>query len=375
MSMLMVILIAFVFFTYAIVFMVFIITWMKILRKPVINNTDVFISVVVAVRNEASNIGNLLNCMKTQSYAKSNFEIIIVDDHSEDDTVQLINNFKLDNRELNIIIKSLSETSSKKSAISTGVLASRGELIVTTDADCSMSASWLETMGNFYDRERTEMIIAPVSLNAQDVFIEKFQQMDYMAMQVSGMASMRLGQPLLCSGANLAFNKKAFMEVSGYEGNEKVASGDDVFLMFKINNKYPSGIQILASPKVIVTSPAITSLKKFIQQRNRWGSKLKHYKSGYVFFIAAIIASVNLILLFSFLASIIFNEYWMVFIVSLLFKSGVDYLFLNKSARFFSIKISLKNFILAECFYPVYFLLIGLAFFGSNEWKGRKTDS
>ncbi|MEI9943927.1 MAG: glycosyltransferase [Chitinophagaceae bacterium] len=95
--------------------------------------SSIKISVIIPARNEEENIGKLLNALNEQTYPKESFEIIVVDDHSEDGTTNIVSTFP---RVKLISLKDDNINSYKKKAIETGIAAATGELIVTTDADC-----------------------------------------------------------------------------------------------------------------------------------------------------------------------------------------------------------------------------------------------
>lgn len=187
----------------------------------------VFISVIIAARNEENNIGVLLSSLSRQSYPSTFFEIIIVDDHSTDSTKEKIlsgppSNLKLIEQEQGI--------EGKKKAIEKGISLSKGELIVTTDADCLLPARWLESIAGIYETSHAKFIAAPVKFNYDDSFVQKFQALDFMMLQGLTTSGIALDLHYMCNGANLAFSRNAFYSVHGYSGIDKIATGDDMHL-------------------------------------------------------------------------------------------------------------------------------------------------
>ena len=327
----------------------------------------------VPVRNEESNIGNLLNYLNNQSYNKSLFEVILVDDHSEDKTMELINEYLIHHPEMSILTGSLSDHFSKKMAITAGINMSKGELIVTTDGDCQVPPDWLLKLAAYYDQYQPQMIIGPVSLSGSESFFDSFQQYDYLAMMATGLAYNRMGFPLLCSGANLAFRRQAFDEVEGYSGNEHLASGDDVFLMLKFKKKFPDRIHSLVEKDIIVSTPVSAEVIDFFQQRIRWGNKMKNVEGLYIKLVASIIFATNFLLLSSLFLAFFIPEGLYFFIGGLLFKTGIDLFLLKKAANFFSICLNPKTILLAELIYPFYYLFLTLfSLAWKVNWKGRK---
>ena len=354
------------------------VTFFFYFRKPLSNivnqsKQEVFVSVIIPVRNEANNINRLLTNLNNQSYSKSLFEVILVDDHSADNSIDVVNEYRRLHPEMQILTTSLSKFFSKKMAITTGISLSKGELIVTTDGDCHIPPEWLFTFANYYKQYQPQMIIGPVSMIGKGSFFDNFQQYDYMAMMAAGLASNRIGLPLVCSGANLAFSKQAFEEVGGYSGNEHIASGDDVFLMLKMKKKFPDRIHSLVEKAVIVNTPVAVEVMGFFQQRIRWGNKMKQVQSLYIKLIASIIFGTNFLLLAS-LCMAFFIPYGLsFFIVGLLFKTWIDLFLLKRAAGFFSIRLNPKTVFLTELIYPFYCLfLILFSLTMKVNWKGRE---
>ena len=135
--------------------------WKKLKAYAAAPITDKrFLSVIVPARNEEKNIPFLLNALSQQTYPKGMFEIIVVDDFSEDNTAEIVKKFSLSNL---ILIQPVvsSELSSKKRAIEAGIKESKGELIIATDADCIPGKNWLEAINDFYATNDAAFIAAP----------------------------------------------------------------------------------------------------------------------------------------------------------------------------------------------------------------------
>ncbi len=168
-----------------------------------------FLSVIIPARNEEKNIAALLNALSKQSYASDFFEIILVDDFSTDRTSQTVKNFSLPNLVL-IQPNTLSQNSSKKRAIDTGIQHAKGEIIVTTDADCIPQPKWLETIKDCFVKNEAAFIAAPVKFSHDKTFLHIFQALDFLTLQGITAASVSSGFHMMCNGANLAYSKQAF---------------------------------------------------------------------------------------------------------------------------------------------------------------------
>ncbi|MGB4884650.1 MAG: glycosyltransferase, partial [Ferruginibacter sp.] len=142
------------------------------------------ISIIIPARNEEKNIGPLLLSIQQQTIATEKFEVIIVDDFSTDRTAAIVQQFAFAKLiQLKNVVGTQHINSYKKKAIETGIAHCNGELIVTTDADCSVPKKWLETIAAFYLQHKPEFIVMPVAINHNNRFIEIFQALDFMGMQ------------------------------------------------------------------------------------------------------------------------------------------------------------------------------------------------
>ena len=233
------------------------------------------ISIIIPARNEEDNIGELLKALQEQTYPRELFEIIVVDDHSSDKTVEIVSHFP------GVKLLTLNDdaiNSYKKKAIEKGIAAASGELIVTTDADCVPPSSWLQTIMSFKEKTGAVFIVAPVAINCNVSFVEVFQAIDFMVLQGITAASVYKKMHSMCNGANLAYEKQLFFDVNGFEGIDHIASGDDMLLMHKIAKKYPDSIQYLKSIDAIVSTAPMKTWSDFFNQRIRWASKATHYE-------------------------------------------------------------------------------------------------
>lgn len=343
-------------------------------------NPVAIISVIIPARNEEKNLPFLLNDLTNQKYPQHLFEIIVVDDHSEDKTAEIIKSFK------NVKLISLSDyakpskNSFKKLAIETAINQSKGDLIVTTDADCRVGPLWLFTISAFYEQGKNKMIVMPVSFNYDSSFLGLFQILDFLSLQGITAASVNLKFPLLCNGANLAYSKSAFNEVNGFSENNKLASGDDMFLLHKIAAKFPGEVSYLKSTDVLVYTEPMKTVSSFLNQRIRWAGKNKAYKNLRIKIIMLLVYVFNVVLLITpFLifikpltvtvSSSKIISFW---IFLLLLKTFVEMWFLKPVTKFFKYEGILGFFPLAQLFHIFYTVVAGTFGFKTKyKWKGR----
>lgn len=335
------------------------------------------ISVLVSARNEAANIAQCIQHLAVQAYPQELFDIIIVDDHSNDETAAIVSSFQLPNLRLlslaTLLEGQATPISFKKKAIELGVAASSAELIVCTDADCWMGSDWLKELAALYEVSGAKMIIAPVQMAHNKSILQLFQTLDFMTMQGITVAAHRLQFGLMCNGANLAFSKSAFASIHGYQGQEHLISGDDYLLLLKMKTAFPDGIRYLKSSAAIVQTLAQTTWSDLIQQRIRWASKSGKYKDGLMHFILLWVFTFNAVLLLLSLLAIADTHYQLLCCALFIAKISTELMFLWPVAKFYNARFLLRYFPLLQPLHVVYVFVAGfLSRFGTFNWKSRK---
>lgn len=361
----------FVFYTIFIVYFLFIILIIYFLSRSakqqlyLFNDNTPFISVIITVRNEENNIERLITQLKNQKYP--HFEIIIVNDHSTDNTVELIEKYK--DERITLIHLSNNEIG-KKQALKHGIYKAKGEWIVTTDADTFIQREWLATLAKYFFKDYifTGLVfLKPV----KNTFFHTFQYLDHTAMQIITLSTTIAGLPFLCSGANLALERKnAHHLINDIKSN--IPSGDDIFLLHAAIKNKLKVITSTESPSFIETNTTET-LNSFYLQRIRWASKAKYYTNKTAIVISLIIYLFNvfftLFVLWNFLNTSDFQSVFIMILIKLLIEG---YLFITAN-RILRLKpIWKKYFIFVFIVYPFYISIIGtLSFFTKIKWKNR----
>ena len=327
------------------------------------------VSIVIAARNESQSIGPLLENIKQQTH--KNFKVIVIDDHSSDGTSEAVQNVASVDARFSIARNS---GEGKKAALTTGIKLSEGEIIVTTDADCSMGSNWLESMVAQFQQPETKFVFGGVSIEGQ-TFFSTLQSHEFLSLIGTAAATVSLGFPSMCNGANLAFRKSVFFEVGGYENNFHIPSGDDEFLMHKIFRLYPDGVHFVSDRQAIVRTSAV-GLREFIHQRIRWAGKWSHNLSMWNIVLAMFIFvfQISIIVLPIAALSGFIDPY--LASVLLLSKAGIECLFLRKVARFSGVRWSWTAFLVLQIIYPLYAVFIAMiSNLFSFDWKGRTLKS
>lgn len=329
------------------------------------------VTLIIAARNEADNIKDCLEAVLAQTYPTTLLEVLVVNDHSEDETAGIVNSFQ--EKHLHLLHLPEAKTG-KKQAIQMAIEQSKGHLIVTTDADCVMKKDWLKYLVSYYEEYQPKLIAAPVSFHQENSIFELFQTLDFMGMMAVAGAGIKGKFMNLCNGANLAYQRTAFEAVNGFEGIDHLASGDDMLLMQKIDAKYPTQIAYLKNRQAQTLTQPKPTVKTFLQQRIRWASKSSAYTNWQTLAILAIVW----ILCFSMFIDLILIPYDYLFLFWFLFKfiakGFADFFFLGMMTLFFDRPKLMRAFIPSLFFHWWYIVVVGLLGKISKryEWKGRK---
>lgn len=323
-------------------------------------------SIVVPFRNEAVNLPKLLHTISLLDYSKDLFEVILVDDESEE-----VFSVQSQVFSLQIIPNNRKSNSPKKDAIETAIQVAKHDWIITTDADCLVQKNWLKTIDAYIQNENIRMVAAGVCYLPQSGFLHAFQNLDFLSLQGATIGSFGLNQPFMCNGANFAYEKKFFLELNGFEGNSNIASGDDVFLLQKAVLKDKNNVGFCLNNESVVATKSENSWEALFQQRVRWAAKSTGYSSWFGKLTALLVFSTNItwIAVFVLWLSGNLNQNWFALFIAL--KFIVDLVLLQKTASFFRTK--LQWLFLASFLYPFFSSVVVIySLFGKFTWKGRE---
>ena len=334
------------------------------------------VTVLIPVRNEAKHIATLLKSLQAQHYPISLFKIILIDDHSTDQTASIAASLELQNLQIINLALENPINSYKKKAISTAIAYCDSELIITTDGDCNMGPDWISSMVSLYEQENCQLISAPVAYHQEKNIAEKMQTVEFELLIAAGAACIQNKFPNTCNGANLAYSRTVFHEVGGFKGIDDVASGDDELLLHKIFRHYPNGLRFLKDERAIVYTEAKASLSGFFQQRKRWASKSVKYADKRMVALVSTIFLFNL-MLFVQLGLVCFaSAKPLVLLLMIGVKLLLDGSLIYQSLRFFNKRKFILLLPFVEFFYMIYILIIGIIanIGGAYEWKGRTVN-
>ncbi len=345
------------------------------------------VSVLIPARNEAKKIGLCLESILSQTYPSHLLEIIVIDDHSTDHT--LIQATRVGEARVRCLSLPPAATG-KKAAITAGVAAAAGELILTTDADCRVPPDWVRLFASLYETQRPAFIAGPVHLEAGEGVLGHFQALDFTGMMLLTGAGFRSGRLLLANGANLAYPRAAFEAVGGFRGVEHYASGDDVFLLRKMLNRPVSGFSpptFLKTSGAVVHTDAKKSWRSFLRQRLRWATKNRPLdqgltngttlqKAGRVTLLTltcTFLLSWSIVLNLLFIPLFGWPLFWL-FLIGLGIKTLSDYGMLREATNFFHQEKLMDWFWPSLVLHIIYIALVGLLgnIVRRYDWKGRQ---
>jgi len=241
-----------------------------LLHKRTSSDVRPQVSVVIAARNEAATLPTLLSGLLNQTYP--HYEVIIVDDRSDDDTPELLRQCQRRDRRLKVIrVTEVPEgRTPKMHALAQGIALAHGELLLLTDADCSLPRTWIEGMvGSF--KPDVGAVLGYVGLQAANgTMLEQVQALDYFAMMATLAGATNLGFPLGATGANLAYRCSTYEQTGGFEALPLGAVADDMLLIQQVLDKTNWRVVFCDDPRTFVSTAAEPSLKQLLNQRVRW---------------------------------------------------------------------------------------------------------
>lgn len=334
------------------------------------------VSVIIPVRNESGHIAKLLEDLLKQNYPEELIEVIVVDDHSDDDTPHIVRGFRNERIQLISLSELLKEegvtNAYKKKAIETGIRYAKGEIIMTTDGDCRVPSGWIKRMIQIKQASGAKLLTGAVVMNGTDTLFQKFQALDFLGMMGITSAMLKMEIFNMANGANLLYEKAAFDAVNGFQGIDHLASGDDMLLMYKIAQKYEGAVGYAKHPEAVVYTETMPTLGTFLQQRFRWTAKSKDYQDKRMTWILGTVFLFVLSLFVNLFFALFSKIFLFVVLAQIIVKSVVDYRLLDSTAQYYGRRDLMSSFLSSQIFHILYIVFVGsLGNILKFEWKGR----
>jgi cellulose synthase/poly-beta-1,6-N-acetylglucosamine synthase-like glycosyltransferase len=325
------------------------------------------LSVVVPIKNEQDNIQSLIDSLAKQNFPPQFFEVILVNDHSDDKTVAIAariltqySNFNLLDLPINL--------NGKKHAIDFGINHAKNSIIVLTDADCTHSNNWLLSISDAFKNQESALIIGPVKLETRKSTFGMMQALEQASLSASTFGACGLGLPFMASSANLAFSK-SLLDYNLQMLNPNHVSGDDVFLLHSAKRQ---GQRVSCNWNVNaqVTTKPVNTPKEFILQHARWASKAPKYKDFFSIIVALIVLIFNALLFILILTTLVNPNLWKLLAIGFGVKLLFDFPLLLIYLTQFKQTSLLKVFLPLQLLYPFYVVITAaVSMLGKVKWK------
>lgn len=257
--------------------------FLSVARRPKAEVGKNAVSILLPFRNEELGIAATLQSILNQQ-TEVDFAVVAIDDHSTDNSAQLVADIATRNPRLRLIAN---DGQGKKAALATGIAAARHSAIITIDADCLYPTRWLDAMAATFEQSGADLLAAPVVLSPLNGWFQKFQFVDFASLVGSGIGAAGCGHPIMCNGANLMFSRLTYNKLIN-PTNTKFASGDDVFLLHSMKAANAK-IVFTAQPENIATTRPAPTIGAFLRQRLRWGGKATGYTDKASIGVAALV--------------------------------------------------------------------------------------
>jgi len=328
------------------------------------------ISVIIAARNEAGNIGNLLTDLAAQTWPEDRREVILVDDGSTDNTAHIAEAAGVRVLRIEEVPKNIAP---KKYALEQGIAASTGDIILTTDADCRVKPGWMAAMARCFD-DRTGIVAGFSETEAQKSQTAAWERIDFLAMMAVAAGAVGAGIPMAASGQNLAYRRTAWEDINGFGDQRHRPSGDDVLLMQRIVRRTAWKARFCRAPESFVTTRPCENLAALLRQRIRWASNAAAFSVLAPYFTAYLVDTwlVALLLIGGGVTWLAGLPVGIPLIAACCWKIGIDGAILWRSATIFGTRQTLRAFPLWSLTVPLY--IVGMGFLGplgKFQWKGR----
>jgi len=332
-------------------------------------------SVLIAARDEAAALPHLLAALRAQTLAASQFEVLLIDDHSTDGTADLV---LAASQSVPFALRLISQPpglTGKKAALAAAEAQARAPWVVCTDADCRPAPGWLAAYAALLAQQPTlHFVSGPVRLTPGGAWFDGLLGLEFAGLVGVGAGCIARGRPTMCNGANLAYRRTTFHEVGGYADNADLASGDDEFLLHKIRQRHPAGVRFLLRPEAVVDTPAPATLRALLRQRVRWASKYPHYRPAAPRQLALLVVGANVSLALGLLAGVAEPALWPWVAGAWALKLGADAWLLWPVLGLLKRRRWLAWLLPLQLLYAPYAVAVGLA--GQRRqgyrWKGRQ---
>lgn len=276
---------------------------------------NIAVSVIICAKNEARNLKKFLPYIINQDYP--NFEIVLVNDASVDDSLDIMENYASKHNNIKIVDVKNNEAfwANKKYALTLGIKAAKNDYLIFTDADCKpVSKHWIQEIACHFSSKKTIVLGYGAYKKVKNSFLNKLIRFETMLTAIQYFSFAELGLPYMGVGRNLAYRKDEFFKVNGFIDHMDVNSGDDDLFINQVANSQNTAV--CYSPYSFTKSIPKSKFKEWFQQKRRHISTAKRYKPLHKFLLATFYASQ---IMFWILAIILFIATYKLYFMAAIF--------------------------------------------------------
>ena len=346
-----------------------------------------FVSVVVAARDEADGIEACLQSIFANDYPAGRFEVIVVDDFSEDETAAIVRRLQrsahrvlagVDDevdgedpplRLVQMVDVAEAATGHKRHALARGIDQARGSLILTTDADCAVGPRWIDAMTASFTAD-TGFVAGPVRYRPGRSLFGHLQALEFLALVATGAGGIGMGRPNMCNSANVAYRKELYQQFA--TGEHVTNPGDDEVLAQRLAAETPGSVRFCAAPSALVETNPVLNLRAFWAQRRRWaGTGPRYPHLGLVTAIVGVYLF-YVLLLAGLVAVWLMPMLWPVVAFAMGLKIAAETTLLYPACVHFGQQRLFRYFLPEQLVQIPYVVFVGVAgALGKTHWKGR----
>lgn len=288
------------------------------------------VSVVICARNEAANLQQYLPNILTQNYP--NFEVIVIDDASQDATWEVLKNFEQQySQNLKVFRIENKLSSGKKGALTFGIKQAKNDWLLLTDADCTpLSNQWILGMMQGRTDAKTQIVLGYAPYRAEKSLLNDFIRFETVWTAIQYLSFALVGEPYMGVGRNVLYMRNLFFEAGGFEQHRDLASGDDDLFINQVAT--PHNTSITLAPKTFMVSAAKNTLKTYIRQKKRHLSAGVRYRLKHQIMLGLVANTHFLVYILGFL--LIALNYSTIFVIPFLgIKIGLTWVIYGKIVK------------------------------------------
>lgn len=320
------------------------------------------VSVVICAKNESRNLASFLPKIARQNY--SDFEIVLVDDSSTDNSLQIMQEFKRDytsnHLSIQVIAVPKNKSQGKKSALSKGILSSKNEYLVLTDADCKpVSKDWLSEITSHFIKEKSIVLGYGAYRKIKNSFLNKIIRFETLLTALQYFSYAKTGNAYMGVGRNIAYKKDVFLKASGFDDHLHIISGDDDLFINSIATK--KNTAICYSKNSFTISEPETDLNNWIRQKRRHITTSNQYKRSHQILLGLFYVSQILFWILS-ISLLVMKIFPVITIILIIIRFIIWYIAINQTAK----KLNEKDLIRFSPIYEISIISIQLYIFIRN---------